>query len=126
MRPGLLVFSPNGQQLVISTYNNLVRIDFMACQWFIFGCSNGTVRLWRREQIVSWDPRSDPQEYVTKSSDKSVRVLRVFVGNDSGVVSARSTWGSNLERLCIEGSRFKDTAGFGSSLPTVVDTAWRN
>lgn len=58
-----------------------------------------------------------PLEFVTKSSDKAVRIWRISVdlevdGSASAVhVNVHLIWGSNLGRLCAEGLRFEGATG---------------
>jgi WD40 repeat protein len=67
-------------------------------------------------ETVSWNSNG-PLEFVTISSDKSVRVWRIAPSVDEKEshgqqqISVHLVWGSNLRKLCVQGLKFKDVVG---------------
>ncbi|KAF9271947.1 hypothetical protein BGZ88_005377, partial [Linnemannia elongata] len=106
------------------------EVNSVACspcgKWILSGSRDKTARLWSGETdswscvavvggcfeamtSASWNPVV-PLEFVTGSSDGSVRVWRISVA-EAGDVSVRMHWGSHIGQMCATDLTFKGAVG---------------
>ncbi|KAG0287397.1 protein with putative role during mitosis, partial [Linnemannia gamsii] len=105
-------------------------ITYSPCgRWLLSGGKDRTIRIWQLQTVegkdwhcivvirgcselitcLAWNPVT-PMEFVSGSTDGSVRVWRM-ASQDDGVAYVRMLWGNDVGRLCTSDLMFKGAIG---------------